>query len=396
MRERDLKTYIAERREELTRFLCELVNVESITCHEEEAVTLVARQMERLGYDEVIIDATGNVIGRIGNGPKILVYDAHLDVVDAEGQEWQSDPFKAEVRGSRVYGRGTVDDKGPFVAMLYAGKAIKELGLAGSYTIYVVGSIAEEDCEGLALGAFLEEYGIVPDQVVIAESSELQICRGHRGRAQLQATFTGQPVHASRHREGVNPIEVAQPFLAGLQELDAGFTPEAPLGRADVVAVDVRCRSNSLSTTPTTATLYMDRRTNTADTRESILEELKALPNGNQCEISYVQWRAEGYNGKILQGEEFFPAWALAEDDPLIRAGEEAYRSITGEEPVVTTWGFCTNGNYTMGKRGYPTIGFGPGTMALCHGPDEYVEIADLLTAAGFYARLAAVLNERG
>lgn len=389
-----INSFVQAEKQNLVDLLCELVEIESITCNEGAVVERVRKEMESMNYDEVIIDSTGNVIGRMGSGPKTLVFDAHLDVVDAEGQDWKTPPFKAVIKENKIYGRGTVDDKGPFVCMLFAGKAVKELGFADEYTVYIVGSVAEEDCEGLALGAFLEEKNIVPDQVVIAESSELEICRGHRGRAQIKATFKGTPVHASRHHEGVNPLELATDFLQGLKELDAGFQPVEPLGKADVVAVDLRCSSNSLSTTPTDAQIYMDRRTNTADTRDSIMKELKSIPGADKCELEYVDWKDTGYNGKELVGEEFFPAWALEESHPLIQAGVQAYKNLEDKDPVVTTWGFSTNGNYTMGRKGYPTIGFGPGEMALCHGPDEHVVIDDLLSATGFYISLIKTLNE--
>ena len=388
-----IKAYINSEKDNIVDFLCELVEIESITCNEGRAVERVKEKMEELGYDEVFTDGFGNIIGRIGSGPKIIVFDAHLDVVGAEGQSWSTPPFKAVKKDGKIYGRGTVDDKGPFVATLYAGKAVKELGLGDNYSVYILGSIVEEDCEGLALGAFLEENNIVPDYVVIAESSELEICRGHRGRAQVTATFEGKSVHASRHSEGINPLELAMPFMEGLQKLDHDFPEVSPLGSADVVAVDVRCVSNSLSSTPNSATVYMDRRTNTGDTKESIIAELKALPNGDKCSLEYMVWEEKGYNGRDLKGEEFFPAWALEEDHPFIRAGAAAYRKFKGADPVITTWGFCTNGNYTMGKKGYPTLGFGPGEMGLCHVADEHIVVDDLLTAVGVYASLVSELN---
>ncbi len=389
-----IRKYVEDHRQDIVNVLSDLVDIESVTCNESAAVERVRQEMESMGYDEVRVDSFGNVIGRIGSGPKILVFDAHLDVVDAEGQEWATPPFKAVIKDGVMYGRGTVDDKGPFVCTLFAGKGIKELGLGSEYTVYVIGSIVEEDCEGLALGACLEGMGIEPDHVVIAESSELEICRGHRGRAQVRAVFRGTPVHASRHSEGVNPLELASDFIQGVKKLDAGFSSVEPLGKADVVAVDLRCLSNSLSTTPAEAHVYLDRRTNTADTRESILEELRAVSGAEKGELEYVEWEATGYNGKKLKAEEFFPAWAVDESHPLIQAGVQAFRDYKKREPVVTTWGFSTNGNYTMGRKGYPTIGFGPGEMALCHGPDEHIYINDLLEATGFYMSLVNTLNK--
>ncbi len=199
-------------KDNLVKFLSDIVSIKSITCNEE---AVVKKEMEFLGYDEVISDSFGNIIGRIGNGSRTLVFDAHLDVVDVEGQDRVTDPFKAVIKDGKMFGRGTIDDNGPFACTLYAGKIVKELDLADKYTTYVVGSIAEEECEGLALGAFLEEFNINPDCVVIAEIIELEICRGHKGRAQITATFKGESVHASMHHNGVNPIETALTFLKG-------------------------------------------------------------------------------------------------------------------------------------------------------------------------------------
>jgi len=392
MRSEDILSAVQKEKNNLVKFLADLVSIKSITCNEEEVVDRVRKEMELLEYDEIISDSFGNIAGRMGNGSKTLIFDAHLDVVDVEGQDWDTTPFEAVIKDGKMFGRGTIDDKGPFACTLYAGKIIKELNLIDQYTVYVVGSIVEEECEGLALGAFLEEFKIKPDQVVIAESSELEICRGHKGRAQITATFKGESVHASMHHSGVNPIETALPFLQGLIDFDLNIPEDKELGKGHITAVDTRCESLSLSSLPTSAKVIMDRRTTTLDSYESIIEELKALPNGSKCKIEYANWKDKGYRGNELSGEEYFPAWILSEDHPLIMAGRKGYQELFKKDPVVTTWGFSTNGNYTMGKNNFPTIGFGPGEMALCHVANEHVVIDDLLTATAFYAGLVASL----
>ncbi len=392
MKSEDILSVVQTEKNNLVNFLADIVSIESITCNEEKVVNRVKKEMESLGYDEIISDSFGNIIGRIGNGPKILVFDAHLDVVDVEGQDWNTDPFKAAIKDGKMFGRGTIDDKGPFACTLYAGKIIKDLNLADKYTVYVVGSIVEEECEGLALGAFLEEFKINPDQVVIAESSELEICRGHKGRAQITASFKGESVHASMHHDGINPIETALPFLQGLIDFDRDLPEDEELGKGHITAVDTRCESLSLSSLPTGAKVIMDRRTTTMDSYDNLIEELKKLPNGDKCKLEYAVWKDKGYKGNEISGEEYFPAWVLSEDHPLIQSGVEAYKNLFKKNPVVTTWGFSTNGNYTMGKNNFPTVGFGPGEMALCHLANEHVVIDDLLTATAFYAGLAASL----
>jgi len=378
-------------KDNLVSFLSDLVRIKSITCSEDAVVRRVREEMERIGFDEIIEDTFGNIAAKIGNGPKVLLFDAHLDVVDTEGQVWDTDPFEPVMKNGRIYGRGTVDDKGPFASALYAGKLIKELDLAENLTVYVVGSTVEEECEGLALGAFIEEIDISPDFVVIAESSNLEICRGHKGRAQITATFKGRSVHASVHHSGVNPVDVALPFLESVVHVDKNIPEDDELGRGHITIVDTKCESLSLSSLPTSMTVVMDRRTTTLDTYDSLLEELKKLPAGDKCSLEYAVWSGTSYKGREISGEEFFPGWILEENHPLVQAGVRAYADLFNEQPVVTTWGFSTNGNYTMGKRGFPTVGFGPGNTALCHLENEYIVIDDLVKAAAFYAALADV-----
>jgi putative selenium metabolism hydrolase len=392
MKSEDILSAVQTEKNGLVNFLADIVSIECITCNEEKVVNRVKKEMEFLAYDEVFTDKFGNIIGRVGSGSKILVFDAHLDVVDVAGQDWDTDPFKATVKDGRMFGRGTIDDKGPFACTLYAGKIIKDLNLADEYTVYVVGSIVEEECEGLALGAFLEEYNIKPDQVVIAESSGLQICRGHKGRAQITATFKGESVHASMHHNGVNPIETALPFLEALIEFDKNIPEDKVLGQGHITAVDTKCESLFLSSLPTSTKVVLDRRITTLDSYESLIEELKKLPNGDKCKLEYAVWNDNGYKGNNISGEVYFPAWVISETHPIIQAGVEGYKELFKKNPVVTTWGFSTNGNYTMGKNNFPTIGFGPGEMALCHLANEHVVIDDLLTATAFYAGLAASL----
>lgn len=393
MKSKEILSAVQREKNNLVNFLSDIVSIESITCNEEKVINRVKEEMKILKYDEIISDSFGNIIGRIGNGPKVLVFDAHLDVVDVEGQNWNTDPFIATVKDGKMFGRGTVDDKGPFACTLYAGKIMKDLNLADNYTVYVVGSIVEEECEGLALGAFLKEYNIKPDQVVIAESSGLEICRGHKGRAQIIATFKGKSVHASMHHDGVNPIEEALPFLKGLIDFDKNIPVDEELGQGHITAVDIQCESMSLSSLPTSVSIVMDRRTTTLDSYKSLIDELKQVPNGDNCTFEYARWNDTGYKGNNIGGEEYFPAWILGEEDPVIQAGVKGFKELFNKEPVVTTWGFSTNGNYTMGKNNFPTIGFGPGEMALCHVANEHVVIDDLLTATAFYVGFAEILS---
>ena len=383
-----INAFAHQEADNLVQFLTELIEIKSVTGQEEAVVGHVARKMRSSGFDEVFTDSIGSIIGRVGHGPVVLVYDAHLDTVGADPAAWDSDPFKAVIKDGRLYGRGAVDDKGPFACLLFAAKAIKSLGLDRDITLYISGSVAEEDSEGLALKTFLHEHRLNPDAVLIAEASDLQICRGHRGRALLEAEFSGTPVHASIHEQGDNPIEKALPFATGVGELDKRLLVDPVLGRGDIVVTKVECQSHSLNTLPATCKVIMDRRLTTRDTRESVLAELQALPSAETAKINVLVYEDQSYNGFVKSCDEFFPAWIMAPDHPLIRDAQTCYRDIFESDADVTVWGFSTNGTYSMGEAGIPTVGFGPGKGELAHRDNEYVEVADLVQALRFYTYL--------
>ena len=386
---------IEDEKPRIVNLLSDLIEFKSITgsSDEKKAAQYIKKTMQDFGYDEVFTDSIGNVIGKIGDGPKTILYDAHLDVVDVTKEEWETDPFTPVIKDDYIIGRGAMDDKGPLSSIIYAGKIIKDLNLAQDYTIYISASVSEETCEGLALGSFIEEFDIKPDYVVIAEASNLKICRGHRGRALVKAEFSGKSVHASMHKQGDNPLDRALPFAQAVKDLDKELTDDNILGEGDIVVTKINSNNSSLNTVPSKAEVIMDRRTNSQDDKESILRELKGLPHGDEAEISFLMYEDESYNGYQKKGEEYFPAWILPADDKLIESGVDTYKELFEDKPTVSVWGFSTNGTHTMGKLGIKTIGFGPGKESYAHAENERVKISDLLKAVSFYSYLPVSLK---
>jgi putative selenium metabolism hydrolase len=379
----------------IVNLLSDLIEFKSITgsSDEKKAAQYIKKTMQDFGYDEVFTDSIGNVIGKIGDGPKTILYDAHLDVVDVTKEEWDTEPFSPVIKDDCIIGRGAMDDKGPLSSIIYAGKIIKDLNLAQDYTIYISASVSEETCEGLALGSFIEEFNIKPDYVVIAEASNLKICRGHRGRALVKAEFKGKSVHASMHNQGDNPLDKALPFAQAVKDLDNELTDDNILGAGDIVVTKINSNNSSLNTVPSKAEVIMDRRTNSQDDKKSILKELKKLPHGDEAEISFLMYEDESYNGYQKKGEEYFPAWILPAEDKLIESGVDTYKKLFEDEPTVSVWGFSTNGTHTMGKLGIKTIGFGPGEESCAHAENERVKISDLIKAVSFYSYLPVSLK---
>jgi len=159
--------------------LSKLVKIKSLSMGEKEVQHELRRQMVEAGFDEVKFDGLGNVIGRIGNGSKTLAIDAHMDTVDVGNLDnWDKDPFSGEIDDEFVYGRGTVDQEGGAAAFVTAGRILKDLAFDRDLTIYFVGSVMEEDCDGLCWNYIIEEEKIKPDFVISTEPTNLNIYRG--------------------------------------------------------------------------------------------------------------------------------------------------------------------------------------------------------------------------
>src|SRR3954470_5297462 len=105
-------------------------------------------------------------------------------------------------------------------AMVYGGALYKEMGYSDDVTLYVVGSVQEEDCDGLALEHVLTKVLPRPDIVVLGEPTKCQVFRGHRGRVELLVRTEGVSCHGSMPALGRNPIYDVAPIVSDIQRLN--------------------------------------------------------------------------------------------------------------------------------------------------------------------------------
>ncbi|TMF45086.1 MAG: YgeY family selenium metabolism-linked hydrolase [Chloroflexi bacterium] len=265
----------------------------------------VGARMTDLGFDEVRRDAMGNILGRIGNGPRVLLYDSHIDTVGvADASQWQWDPFEGKIEDGIIYGLGAGDEKCSTPPMIYAMAALKKLGLARDWTLYYFGNM-EEWCDGISGNALVEHEGIRPDFVVIGESTNMEIYRGHRGRTEVSVTFKGRSCHASAPERGDNALYKAIPFIQGIERLhqELKTRPDPFLGAGSITVTSISTHSVSLNAVPDECSLYLDRRMHPAETKEVVLNELRALPNAHLAEIIVPMYEVPSYTGFVFPVE---------------------------------------------------------------------------------------------
>ncbi|HNX67554.1 MAG TPA: YgeY family selenium metabolism-linked hydrolase, partial [Bacteroidales bacterium] len=255
--------------------LSKLVRIKSLSTQEKDVQLELKRQMEEAGFDEVFIDGLGNVIGRIGKGRKILAIDGHMDTVDMGNlQNWSFDPLGGEIKEGFVHGRGTVDQEGGPASFVTAGRILKEMAFKEDVTIYFVGSVMEEDCDGLCWKYIIEEDKIKPDLVISTEPTNLNIYRGHRGRMEIHVHFYGVSSHGSAPERGKNAIYMASRAALEIEKLNERLAFDDFLGKGSVTISEIISGSPSLCAVADYARIHLDRRLTWGETKESAVKEV--------------------------------------------------------------------------------------------------------------------------
>lgn len=378
-------------REGVTRFLQDIVRIKSLSCGERQVAGRIADEMRAVGFDEVRLDGLGNVIGRVGSGRHVIAMDAHIDTVDVGNPDnWEIDPFSAPVRDGNVYGRGTCDMKGAMASLVYGGKLVKELGLGDHVTLHVTGTVMEEDCDGLCWQYILREKVIdpAPECVIIAEPTNMNIYRGHRGRMEMEVFVPGLSAHGSAPERGVNAVYRMAPLVLEIEQLNGRLRHDDFLGKGTVTIAEIRSTSPSLCAVADSCTIHLDRRLTAGETIETAVAEIESLPSfaAAKARVTVLEYAEPAYTGLVYPTQKYYPTWVLEEDHPALKVAVKAYEEALGRKPKVDKWTFSTNGVATMGMFGIPSFGLGPGNEQFAHAPTEHCPVEHLVEAAAFYA----------
>jgi len=398
----EIKKKVDENRENIIQFLRDICAIPSMEGQLKDVGERIGAEMTKLGFEEVRFDKMGNILGRIGSGKRVIVYDSHIDTVGVgDPAEWKWDPFKGKIEDGKLYARGAVDEKGSTPGMVYGLAFAKQLGLLEDTTAYYFGNM-EEWCDGIAPNTFVEvDPGIRPDFVIIGEPTKMQIYRGHKGRIELKVTASGRSAHAASHYLGDNAVYKMMAVITQIRELDRrmrfGMGHHPVQGYASIAVTDVAARTASLNAVPDQFTIFIDRRITLNEPHDDVIAQIKGLiPDYLQDEIQVEElfYDAPSYTGFVFPVSKYYPAWLLEDEHPLAQAGLNTIETLWGEKRPLGTWDFSTNGTYWAGKAGIPSIGFGPGDEELAHRIDEHVPLDEVVDATEFYALFPKMLAD--
>lgn len=380
--------------------LCQdLVRAKSYSGEEKEVAQVLQSFFKEQDFDEITVDSCGNALGVMrGKRPgPCLVFDGHIDTVPVpDASKWSVDPFGAEIKQNRIYGRGTSDMKGGVAAMAMATATFaKKTNRDFAGTIVIAGIVHEELFEGVASKYVCDAYK--PDYVVIGEASELNLKIGQRGRAEIVVETFGTPAHSAHPENGNNAVYSMCKVIEAMNQLPMKKHPLLKQGL--LVLTDIKSDPYpGSSCVPSHCRATYDRRTIVGETKESVLQPIEdcltALAEKDskvKAKASYVKSSNPCYTGQVIQAEKFFPAWLYDEDDAFIQSCLTELKA-DGFTPDIAVYDFCTNGSYYAGVEQVKTIGLGPSQENLAHTIDEYIEIPQLTGAAVCYVSILKAL----
>ena len=336
-------------------------------------------------------------------GRKLLAYNAHMDIVPAENaKDWRSDPFIADRRDGRIYGRGACDMKGALAAMAMSIALSRELADSAACQSVILGCFCteEEAGEGLAFKDLCEEFDIRPDYVILGEPSKMQIARGQRGKLECLIETSGVCAHTSVPETGDSAAyKLARALLAveafdEAQRRQYGTGSDNVLQRTTATVTSIQSWPQSKSFVPNRAMAHVTARLALGENLASLAAKLKADPDWPEAQIIPVVYRGRSYRGRESEWSSEHPAWETPVTSSFFKALETTATLILGHRPANKIWPFSTDGVYSAGMASIPTLGIGPGHEEMAHKVNEWVDESELLQALQLYAFLPFCLPE--
>ena len=292
----------------MVKFLRDMIAIPSESCEEKGVVHRIAEEMKALGYDKVEFDKLGNVIGWMGEGDKIIALDSHVDTVGIGNRDnWEADPYQGYETDDIIYGRGGSDQEGGMASATYGARIMKDLGLIpAGYETVVVGSVQEEDCDGMCWQSIVNEYFNGPDDarskvefVISTEPTDGGIYRGHRrphgdpcGYARCVSCHGSAPERGDNaiHKMAEviqnvrdlneNPADDSVEIKGLVKMLDPKYNPEhwedaRFLGRGTCTTSQIFYTSPSRCAVADSCAISIDRRMTAGETYQSCLKEIE-------------------------------------------------------------------------------------------------------------------------
>ncbi|MCZ6777651.1 MAG: M20 family metallopeptidase [Acidobacteria bacterium] len=358
---------------------------------EEATAHLLARFLRRRSIQvdlHEIRPGRPNLVARLpglGTGRSLMLC-GHTDTVPPDALR-NTDPFGAEIRDGRLYGRGACDMKGALASMASALAALAASGAQQAGDL-ILAAVIDEEMESLGAQALIQS-GHRADGCAVGEPTENRVAIGHRGVLWLEVEFTGRAAHGGTPERGTNAIIAASRFVCLVAE-DLGPTlserPDALLGSPSI-NIGVIQGGDQANIVAARCKVRLDRRWLPSETVESVLSEIELLLGRVRSEIPDLKTkvhRLSADNVVMVRSPFQTPA-----DDPLVCCALESRAEVSGRTQPPEAFPAWTDAALIAGEGRIPCVVMGPGDLKQAHSADEWVSVAQVRDAALQYVALA-------
>lgn len=379
-------------------FAQDLIRIPSPPGGEGEVAARVMREMVALGFSDVHTDEVGNVIGIApgrGEAPPVML-SSHLDVVDVgDIATWEHPPFGGVIADGHLHGRGAMDIKGPLALQTYAAARFVQKPAAGDV---IVAHTVLEERGGWGMAHLMATGTVRPGAVVIGESTNGDICIGHRGRAEILAEVQGVAGHASAPERARNPLHGIGAVIHALDAFAHDLGHHDTLGASTAAPTMIETMPRSRNVIPDRAQIVLDWRILPGLLPDGALSFLREyldsvrLPDGLHLDVRFATEHQHTWTGLDELRRLFTPGFLLDAAHPVVRAAARSVTRATGRAPEIRPWTFATDGGHTCGVHGIPTIGYAPGEERHAHTNRERLDLDSARTAYDAYPGLIEAL----
>jgi len=321
-----------------------------------------------------------NVIGILrgtGDGRSLLL-NAHMDTVGVEGM---ADPFGAEVKNGRLYGRGSQDMKASLAAMIATAKALVDGGVQLKGDLWIT-AVADEEYLSIGTEHLVETIADVNiSAAIVTEPTEMTLCRAHRGFIWYEVETIGRAAHGSRYAEGIDANMRMGRFLAQLDKLEQELRQRTPHPLAGVPSLHAPQLhgGSEISIYAASCKLIIERRTIPGETVASTTAELQAIVD---------ELAAEDETFKATITPTFWrEPFEIHADAPIVQSLSQAMEQRLNECPAHTGMTFWTDAAL-LAEAGIDTVLLGPIGEGL-HSAEEWVDMQSVVDLAAVLAETA-------
>ncbi len=385
--------------------LQDLVRTPSLTGNEEAVQQFVAAAMRELGLEMDVWDPPAddlapyaehvgefetlagrpNVVGvwRGSGGGKSMILNGHIDTVEPGARDqWDVDPFSAELIEGRIFGRGSLDMKAGVAANILAIASLREAGWQPQGDVILQSVISEEDGGAGTLAAILRGY--TADACIITEPSAFNIVVAQGGSLVFRIHVAGKSAHAAARNEGVSALDCFLPIYAALNAFEAerNRTLDHPLYAEIANKIPINIGVVQSGSWPSSVPDWLIAEGRAGLVPGETLEQFKAefievvmQAAMNDPWLAEHPPRVEWFSGQFAPSE-------IAGDHALVDAVSSAHEAVTGSTPAVKAVTYGADMRHFINIAGIPCLMYGAGDVGGAHAPNESVAIADVLTCA--------------